>query len=41
MSDNYILQMINIEKEYYGNKVLKGVSLRLKPGEIMALENPP
>lgn len=37
MSDNYILQMTNIEKEYYGNKVLKGVSLRLKPGEIMAL----
>ena len=37
MSDKYILQMTNIEKEYYGNKVLKGVSLKLKPGEILAL----
>ena len=37
MGDRYILQMENIEKEYYGNRVLKGISLNLKPGEIMAL----
>jgi len=33
----YTLQMNNIEKEYYGNKVLKGVNLYVKPGEIHAL----
>ena len=37
MDDGYILQMEDIEKEYYGNRVLKGISLKLKPGEIMAL----
>ncbi len=37
MSEEYVLQMEDIEKEYYGNKVLKGVSLAIKPGEIMAL----
>ena len=37
MGDRYILQMENIEKEYYGNRVLKGISLNLRPGEIMAL----
>lgn len=37
MGNNYILQMLNIEKEYYGNKVLKGISISIKPGEIMAL----
>lgn len=34
---NYILKMDHIEKEYYGNKVLKGISFDIKPGEIMAL----
>ena len=29
--------MDNITKEYYGNRVLKNVSLRIKPGEIHAL----
>ncbi|WP_426349260.1 sugar ABC transporter ATP-binding protein [Alloiococcus sp. CFN-8] len=29
--------MSKIVKEYYGNKVLKGVSLKVKPGEIHAL----
>jgi simple sugar transport system ATP-binding protein len=29
--------MENIAKEYYGNRVLKGVSLKVKPGEIHAL----
>ncbi|WP_312640576.1 sugar ABC transporter ATP-binding protein [Hydrogenoanaerobacterium sp.] len=37
MENNYILQMENIQKEYFGNKVLKGVSLSIKPGEIHAL----
>lgn len=34
---NYILKMDNIQKEYFGNKVLKGVQLHVKPGEIHAL----
>lgn len=34
---NYVLSMDNIVKEYFGNKVLKGVSLNVKPGEIHAL----
>lgn len=33
----YVLRMDNISKEYYGNRVLKGVSLSVKPGEIHAL----
>lgn len=33
----YTLQMKNIVKEYYGNRVLKGVNLQVKPGEIHAL----
>ena len=34
---NYVLKMDNISKEYYGNRVLKGVNLCIKPGEIHAL----
>lgn len=37
MQCEYTLQMKNIQKEYYGNKVLKGVDLAVKPGEIHAL----
>lgn len=37
MQNEYALQMDNIIKEYYGNRVLKGVSLNVKPGEIHAL----
>lgn len=37
MQEKYALQMKNIEKEYFGNKVLKGVNLSVKPGEIHAL----
>ena len=37
MGNNYVLKMENIEKEYYGNKVLKGISMNIKPGEIIAL----
>ena len=29
----YVLEMRNIEKEYFGNRVLKNVSLRIKPGD--------
>lgn len=37
MQENYVLQMKNIEKEYFKNKVLKGVNLSVKAGEIHAL----
>ena len=37
MSTEYALKMTGIAKEYYGNKVLKGVDLFVKPGEIHAL----
>mgnify|MGYP000360305138 FL=1 len=33
----YVLKMDNIAKEYYGNRVLKGVNLHIRPGEIHAL----
>lgn len=37
LSEKLLLNMQNIEKEYFGNKVLKGVNLQIKPGEIHAL----
>lgn len=37
MDAGFLLEMRNIEKEYFGNRVLKGVSLNVKPGEIHAL----
>lgn len=37
MADQPILQMENISKDYYGNRVLKGVSLEVMPGTIHAL----
>lgn len=37
METSYLLNMDNISKEYYGNMVLKNVSLKVKPGEIHAL----
>lgn len=37
MQEEYTLQMENIEKEYFGNRVLKGVNISVKPGEIHAL----
>ena len=37
MDNKYVLKMECITKEYFGNKVLKGVNLRVKPGEIHAL----
>ena len=33
----YVLKMDNIVKEYFGNRVLKGVNLHIRPGEIHAL----
>lgn len=33
----YVLEMKNISKSYYGNQVLKNVSISLKPGEILGL----
>ena len=37
METQYVLKMDNISKEYFGNRVLKDVSLAVKPGEIHAL----
>lgn len=37
MKKEAVLQMKNIEKAYYGNKVLKNISLSVKAGEIHAL----
>jgi simple sugar transport system ATP-binding protein len=37
MDTGYLLEMRNIEKEYFGNKVLKGVTITVNPGEIHAL----
>lgn len=37
MEEQYILKMENISKEYFGNKVLKDVHLKVAPGEIHAL----
>ena len=33
-NDTYVLKMDNIAKEYSGNRVLKGVDLHIRPGEI-------
>lgn len=37
LDEQYLLSMSNISKEYYGNRVLKNVTLNVKPGEIHAL----
>lgn len=37
MDKPYVLSMKGIEKEYYGNRVLKGVDLHVAQGEIHAL----
>ncbi len=36
-NEAYVLRMDNIAKEYSGNRVLKGVNLHIRPGEIHAL----
>lgn len=37
MSESYVLSMQNIQKDYFGNKVLKGVTLNARAGEVHAL----
>ncbi|MBF8983940.1 sugar ABC transporter ATP-binding protein [Lutibacter sp. B2] len=37
MESKYILEMKNIKKDYFGNKVLKGINLKVEKGEIYAL----
>lgn len=37
MSSEYVLEMQNISKQYAGNPVLKNVSIKVRPGEILAL----
>lgn len=37
MEANNVLELRNIEKEYFGNKVLKGANITVKAGEIHAL----
>lgn len=37
LETRYLLNMDNISKEYYGNRVLKNVNLKVKEGEIHAL----
>lgn len=37
LETRYLLNMDNISKEYFGNRVLKNVNLKVKPGEIHAL----
>lgn len=37
MQNEYVLQMKDIQKSYYGNRVLKGINLNIKPGEIHAI----
>lgn len=37
MQSEFVLEMKGISKEYFGNPVLKDVSIRVRPGEIMAL----
>ncbi|WZL74228.1 sugar ABC transporter ATP-binding protein [Clostridiaceae bacterium 35-E11] len=37
MSSEYLLEMKHIEKDFYGNQVVKDVNIRVRPGEIVAL----
>lgn len=37
MENKFVLTMKNIKKEYFGNAVLKGININIKPGEIHAL----
>lgn len=37
MEEKYLLKMENISKDFYGNQVLKDVSLNVKSGEIIGL----
>lgn len=37
VGEGYVLRMEGIKKDYFGNRVLKGVDLKIKEGEIHAL----
>lgn len=37
MDTKYVLEMNHIEKDFFGNKVLKDVSIKVKPSEIVGL----
>ena len=37
MATEYLLQMKDVSKEYSGNRVLKGVNINIKAGEIHGL----
>lgn len=37
MENTYVLQMQGIEKEYSGNRVLKGIDLEVRPGEVVSI----
>jgi len=37
LNEQFVLEIENVSKEYYGNPVLKNVSMAVKPGEIYAL----
>lgn len=37
MNENTILKMTNIEKDYYGNKVLKGINISVEKGQVLAV----
>ncbi|MCC5912168.1 MAG: sugar ABC transporter ATP-binding protein [Clostridiaceae bacterium] len=37
MTTEYLLQIDNVSKEYSGNRVLKGVTINIKPGEVHGL----
>ena len=37
MNDTYVLQMEGIEKEYSGVKVLRGIDLQVRPGEVVSI----
>ena len=39
MSDNYIIEMLNITKEFPGIKANDDITLQLKKGEILALRH--
>jgi len=37
VSQEYILEMLDITKEFPGVKALKGINLRVRPGKVHAL----
>ena len=35
LNENYILEMINLKKNYGNKEVLKGINLKVKKGEVL------